>query len=60
LVFSIDFITISSFENSEVILSISNFELTPSLKSTSKYFSLSFALFIETSLFKKVGSKSLC
>ena len=50
----------SSLENSEAILSISSFELTPSLKLTSRYFSLRFTLFIETSLLKKVGSKSLC
>ena len=59
MIFLIDFITISSLENSEVILSISNFELTPSLKLISKYFSLRFTLFIETSLLKKVGSKKL-
>ena len=53
LVFSIDLITISSLENSEAILSISSFEVTPSLKSISKYFSLIFALFIEISLLKK-------
>ena len=60
LIFSIDVITVSSLKNSEVILSISSLEFTPSLKPTSKYFSLILTLFIETSLLKKVGSKSLC
>ena len=56
----IDFITISFLENSRAILSISSFEVTPSLKSISKYFSFILALFIEISLLKEVGSKSLC
>ena len=52
--------TVSSLANSFAILSISNFEFTPSLKSTSKNLSLILTLLIVISLFKNVGSNSLC
>ena len=59
-ILGIDFITVSSLENSKASLSIFNLDLTPSLKLISKNFSFILAVFINISLLKVVGSNSRC